>query len=273
MKDSLKTQFSFEYKVRHYGAVNWLGLWTLYVKEIKRFLNVGIQTVAAPAMTSWLFLLIMILALGKGVGIVNGLPFSDFLFPGLIIMSISQNSFSNTSSSITTGKMSGSIVDVLIPPISNREFIVAFIAAAVTRGLMVGTVTWLGAYPFLPLFPVHPFTTLFAALLASSMLGFIGLLAGIWAQKFDQLAIITNFIITPLTFLSGTFYSLSRLPEFLHPFVYSNPFFYMIDIFRYGFIGINDAPPVLSLSILIAINISLFFISRSILKSGYKIRT
>lgn len=269
----MKPKFSLNYQLRHYGAVNWLGFWTLYTKEVKRFFNVGIQTVAAPAMTSWLFLLVMILALGKGVGEINGVPFSHFLFPGLIIMSVSQNSFSNTSSSITMGKMSGSIADVLIPPISNREFIIAFIAAATTRGMLVGLVTWLGALPFLPLFPVHPFITVISALLASMMLGFIGLLAGIWANKFDQLAIITNFIITPLTFLSGTFYSLTRLPEALHPFVYSNPFFYMIDLFRYGFIGKNDAHPLLGISVLVIINITFFIVSWKILKNGYKIRS
>ena len=199
---------------RALGAINWLGLWTLYVKEVRRFAKVATQTVIAPVVTTLLFLAIFALALGGATREVGGVPFAQFLAPGLVMMAMVQNAFANTSSSLLISKIQGNIVDVVMPPLSAGELTLAFTAGGVTRGLAVGLAVALAMAVFVPMEVQHPFFVLFHAFAASLMLSLVGLLAGIWAEKFDQMAAITNFVITPFAFLSGTFYSVERLPPF-----------------------------------------------------------
>jgi ABC-2 type transport system permease protein len=257
---------------RPFGAVNWLGLWTLYVKEVRRFSKVATQTVIAPVVTTLLFLAIFALALGGGSRQVGGVPFTQFLAPGLVMMAMVQNAFANTSSSIMISKIQGNIVDMLMPPLSAGELTLAFAAGGVTRGLAVGLAVALAMALFVPVEVPHPGFVLFHAMAASLMLSLIGILAGIWAEKFDHMAAITNFVITPFAFLSGTFYSVERLPEFWRMAAHLNPFFYMIDGFRYGFIGHADAPLALGVSVLLAADILLWVTAYVCFRRGYRLK-
>ncbi|MDX1580348.1 MAG: ABC transporter permease, partial [Alphaproteobacteria bacterium] len=228
------------YATRRIGRVNWVGLYTLYIKEVQRFMKVVMQTVFAPAVTTLLFLTIFIVALGdRGRGL-EGIPFEQFLVPGLIMMSIIQNSFANTSSSLLISKVQGNIVDVLMPPLSATELTLAFAAGGLTRGLLVAVSVIIPVMFFIPVEVAHPWIALYYAASVSLLLSLIGILGGIWAEKFDHLATVTNFVIMPLSFLSGTFYSISRLPEIWQDVSQYNPFFYAIDGFRYAFIGEAD---------------------------------
>jgi ABC-2 type transport system permease protein len=217
-----------------FGPVNWVGLGALYMKEVRRFLVVATQTILAPMVTTLLFLAIFVLALGGSVRHVDGVPYSEFLAPGLVMMAITQNAFANTSSSILIAKIQGNIVDFLMPPLSPLERLSGIALGGLTRGLVVGLTTGLAMLPFIAIQVQHPFFVLFHAINASLLLSLIGLLTGIWSEKFDHLAGITNFIITPLAFLSGTFYSAEHLPVFWQWIAHLNPFFYMIDGFRYA---------------------------------------
>jgi ABC-2 type transport system permease protein len=257
---------------RALGAINWLGLWTLYVKEVRRFAKVATQTVIAPVVTTLLFLAIFALALGGATREVGGVPFAQFLAPGLVMMAMVQNAFANTSSSLLISKIQGNIVDVVMPPLSAGELTLAFAAGGVTRGLAVGLAVALAMAVFVPLEVQHPFFVLFHAFAASLMLSLVGLLAGIWAEKFDQMAAITNFVITPFAFLSGTFYSVERLPEFWRVAAHFDPFFYMIDGFRYGFIGHADASLALGAAVLIAADILLWVLVYAWFRRGYKLK-
>jgi len=257
---------------RRYGAVNWLGLWTLYLKEVRRFLKVFTQTVAAPVITSLLFLAIFTLALGRAVEVVNGVPFVLFLAPGLVIMTMSQNAFANTSSSIMISKVQGNIVDVLMPPISPGEFVCAFILGGTTRGVVVGLAAGLVMSVFVDLRISNAFFILYHAVAGSMMLSLLGLLGGIWAEKFDHIQAVTNFVITPFAFLSGTFYSISRLPEPAQTLAQLNPFFYMIDGFRYGFIGQADASPLLGVAVMFVVNSALWLLAWRFVATGYKLK-
>lgn len=257
---------------RRYGPINWVGAFNLYRKEVRRFLKVFTQTIAAPVVTTLLFLAIFTLALGRAVETVGGVPFTLFLAPGLITMAMAQNAFANTSSSIIIGKVQGNIVDVLMPPISPAEFITAYILAAITRGLLVGTVTWIAMLFFVPLPGENPGFLLFHATAASMMLGLLGVIAAVWADKFDHIAAITNFIITPFAFLSGTFYSIDRLPEPFFSLAQFNPFFYMIDGFRYGAIGLSDTNVWLGVSVMIGVNTALWLFAYRMVSSGYKLK-
>ena len=259
-------------RVRHLGRVNWRGLWTLYMKEVRRFLNVVTQTVAAPVVTTLLFLAIFTLALGRSVEVVNGIPFAQFLAPGLVMMAMVQNSFANTSSSIVIAKVQGNIVDVLMPPISPGEFVAAYALAGMTRGIVVGLSTGIVMAFFVPMGFENLLFVLFFGAAASLMLSTIGIIGGIWADKFDHMAAITNFVITPLAFLSGTFYSIERLPEPFHTIAFFNPFFYMIDGFRSGFIGVSDAPFWLGMLVLGAVNAFLLLVAWRMVSSGYKLK-
>jgi ABC-2 type transport system permease protein len=258
---------------RPFGAVNWLGLWTLYVKEVRRFSKVATQTVIAPVVTTLLFLAIFALALGGGSRQVGGVPFTQFLAPGLVMMAMVQNAFANTSSSIMISKIQGNIVDMLMPPLSPGELTLAFAAGGVTRGLAVGLAVALAMAVFVPVEIHHFGFVLFHGVAASLMLSLIGVLAGIWAEKFDHMAAITNFVITPFAFLSGTFYSVERLPEFWRMAAHLNPFFYMIDGFRYGFFGLSDASPWLSLAIVTAFALALTALTLTLLSRGWKLRS
>lgn len=257
---------------RQYGRINWIGWRSLYVKEVRRFLNVATQTVAAPVVTTLLFLAIFTLALGRAVEMVRDVPFPVFLAPGLIVMAMVQNAFANTSSSIVISKIQGNIVDVLMPPIEPLEFVTAYALAGATRGLVVGVATGLCMWVFVPFEVAHWGLVVFHAVCASLMLSLIGIIGGIWADKFDHMAAITNFVITPFAFLSGTFYSIERLPEPFHTMAFFNPFFYMIDGFRSGFIGSSDAPAALGIGVMLTINAVLAVIAWRMVASGYKLK-
>jgi len=259
-------------RVRELDPVNWLGTWTLYRKEVRRFLKVGTQTVVAPAATTLLFLAIFSLALGGAVRQVAGIPFLEFLAPGMIMMAIVQNAFANTTSTIMIGKMQGVIVDMLMPPLSPAEMSFALTLGGVTRGLCVGIVVAFAMALFVPMRMHDPLAAVFFAIAASAMLSLTGLIAGIWAEKFDHVAAITNFVVTPLAFLSGTFYSVERLPGIWHTVSQWNPFFYMIDGFRYAFIGRSDGSVALGVVVLLGCNAALAWALHRMLVTGYKLK-
>lgn len=248
------------------------GPWTLLKKELLRFWRVAFQTVAAPVITALLYLLIFSHVLEGHVQVYEGVPYTAFLIPGLIMMSVLQNAFANSSSSLIQSKVMGNIVFVLLTPLSHLQFFVAFLVAAIIRGLVVGVCIYLGAMWFVDLNVVHPWLILAFVLLGSALLGTFGIIAGIWADRFDQMAAFQNFIIMPLSFLSGVFYSIHSLPPFWQKVSQLNPFFYMIDGFRYGFFGQGDVSPTISLSIVGGSFLVLAWITLKMLKSGYKLR-
>jgi ABC-2 type transport system permease protein len=255
-------------------SVNWGGLKTLYLKEVRRFFKVQLQTIWAPAMTTLLFLVIFTVALGRSGRTVLGLPFSDFLAPGLIIMGMIQAAFANSSFSLLVGKIQGTIVDYLMPPHSTGELIAGLIGASVTRALLVGLAVW-AAMLFWP--GVHVGVEHFAAvfwfgIMGSIMLAFLGLLTSIWAEKFDHAAAVTNFVVAPLSLLSGTFYSIESLSPAFRAVSHANPFFYIISGFRYGFIGVADSPLHFGAVLLLGINIALGGLSYWLLKKGWKLK-
>ncbi len=257
---------------RRIGAVNWRGLWTLYLKEVRRFLNVFTQTVLAPVVTTLLFLAVFSLALGGALREVQGLPFVAFLAPGLVMMAMLQNAFANTSSSLVIAKVQGNIVDILMPPLSPAELAIAIAAGGVTRGLLVGVVVTCAMWIFVPV-AIHSWlAVLFFAVAASLMLSLLGMIGGIWSEKFDHIAAVTNFVITPLSFLSGTFYSIERLPPLWQDVAHWNPFFYLIDGFRYGFIGRADAPLAQGMLVSAAIDAALLFVAYRMVATGYRLK-
>ena len=245
---------------------------TLYIKELRRFTKIPGQTILAPAATTLLFMVIFSTAIGNSRNEYILTDFKSFLFPGLIMMTIIQNAFMNNSSSLLMSKVQGNIVDLLMPPISNFQIIVSFILVGVTRGLTVAIAAAIFMLPFVQIEIYSFIVVLFFAVISSAILSLIGLLTGIWADKWDHLGTIDNFIIIPLSFLSGTFYSIKILPEFIQKLSLFNPFFYMIDGFRYGFIGSSDVNITISIQILILCFIILLFFSYLILQSGYKLR-
>jgi ABC-2 type transport system permease protein len=257
---------------RAIGAINWVGLKTLYTKEVYRFLKVFTQTVAAPVVTTLLFYAIFALALGGIVRRAGDVPFLEFLAPGLVMMSMVQNAFANTSSSVMIAKVQGNIVDVLMPPLSSVELAVGWIGGGVTRGLLVGAVTLVTISLFVPVGIHNPLFILYHAIAASMLLSLIGVIGGIWAEKFDHIAAITNFVVTPLAFLSGTFYTIDRLPEGWQFVAHLNPFFYMIDGFRYGFIGHSDGTLMIGLAVMAIANIGLWALVLRMLATGYKLK-
>jgi len=257
---------------RRIQSVNWMGVGTLYVKEVQRFLKVVLQTVVAPSITTLLFMAIFMLALGGNARYVGGIPFRDFLAPGLVMMAIIQNAFANTSSSILISKIQGNIVDVLMPPLSEGELTSAFALGGVTRGLCVGLAVSLPISLLASMVPVHLWAVLYFAFAASLMLSLIGIMTGIWADKFDHNASITNFIIMPLSFLSGTFYSIERLPGVWQTLSQFNPFFYMIDGFRYGFTGHADGSLTTGVILIAALDVVLWIACHVMFKSGYKLK-
>jgi len=260
------------YAERRIGRVNWLGVWTLYCKEVQRFLKVVLQTVLAPAVTAVLFFTIFTLAFGGASRTVGDIPFAQFLVPGLIMMAIVQNSFANTSSSLLIGKVQGNIVDVLMPPLSPGELTIAFALGGLSRGLLVAVSVAVPLYPFVEITLHHPLIAVYFAVMASLLLSFIGMLGGIWADKFDHMAAVTNFVIMPLSFLSGTFYSIQRLPEIWQQISQFNPFFYMIDGFRYAFIDHADGSIALGMGVLLALNILLGMPCLWVFRRGYRLK-
>jgi len=254
------------------GAVNWLGLWTLCAKEVRRFMKIPAQTILAPTMTTLVFLAIFALALGGAVRTVGGVPFMVFLAPGLVMMAIVQNAFANTSSSLMSSKIQGNLVDILIPPLNPTELTFAFAIGGVMRGLLVGLTVGVSIATFVPIGIHNIWALIFYPVAASLMLSLLGMAAAIWADKFDQMAAITNFVITPLAFLSGTFYSIDRLPEPWHTVSLFNPFFYMIDGMRYALIGKADGSLIIGVVVLLAINAALWTLCHQMLARGYKIK-
>ena len=249
------------------------GPWTLLKKELLRFWRVAFQTVAAPVITALLYLLIFSHVLKSHVQVYDGVPYTAFLIPGLIMMSVLQNAFANSSSSLIQSKVMGNIVFILLTPLTHLQFFLAFLIAAIVRGLVVGLCIYLVAMWFVDLNIANPWLIIVFALLGSALLGTLGIIAGIWADRFDQMAAFQNFIIMPLSFLSGVFYSIHSLPPFWQKVSQLNPFFYMIDGFRYGFFGKGDVSPMISLAIVGAAFLLLALITLKMLKSGYKLRS
>ena len=249
------------------------GPWTLLKKEMLRFWRVAFQTVAAPVITALLYLLIFSHVLDKQVQVYDNVPYAAFLIPGLIMMSVLQNAFANSSSSLIQSKVMGNLVFILLTPLTHLQFFTAFLFAAIIRGLVVGLFIFLVAMWFVDIHIANPWLIIAFALLGSALMGTFGIIAGIWADRFDQMAAFQNFIIMPLSFLSGVFYSIHSLPNFWQKLSQLNPFFYMIDGFRYGFFGKGDVSPFISLSVVGLSFLVLAWISLKMLKSGYKLRT
>lgn len=258
---------------RSYGAVNWLGLQTLVQREVQRFLKVGAQTIFAPLIQTLLFMMVFGLVLRDGNWPGSTRAYADGLAAGLVMMSILSNAFQNSSSSLVIAKVQGNAVDFLMPPLSALELTIAFIVGAAARGLLVGLASLIAVAWLANVVPAHPLVALYYALVASVIFGAIGLIGGVWADKFDHLAAVTNFIIVPLTFLSGTFYSTEVLPEPLKTFAHYNPVFSLIDGFRYGFIGHHDAPLLAGAAFTGAIALVLCYACWAMLKSGWRLRS
>jgi ABC-2 type transport system permease protein len=259
---------------RHIRNVNWIGLQTLYMKEVRRFFKVQLQTVWAPAITTLLYLIIFTVALGKLKPTVLGVSFADFIAPGLIIMGMMQNAFANSSFSLLVGKVQGTIVDYLMPPLSNAEVLAGLVGASVTRAFLVGATIWLAMaiWPGVNVTPAHFWAVFCFGLMGSTMLALIGVLTSIWAEKFDHAAAVSNFVVAPAALLSGTFYSVDKLSPTFQAISHANPFFYAISGFRYGFIGSADSPVVLGALLLLALNTMLGLICYFLLRSGWKLR-
>jgi ABC-2 type transport system permease protein len=249
------------------------GFWTLFIKELLRFIKVSVQTVAAPLLTSLLYLLIFGQVLEGRLEVFEGVSYTAFLVPGLVMMTVLQNSFANSSSSLMQSKMTGNIVFILLAPISYAEFFWAYVAASMVRGIAVGAGVMAFTAWFVDLRLVAPLWTLAFALLGAALLGALGVLAGLVSEKIDQLAAFQNFVILPLTMLSGVFYSIHSLPPFWRELSHANPFFYMIDGFRYGFFGAADVAPGASLGIVALAFAAVAGVCLALLKSGYKLRT
>ena len=253
-------------------GINWLGLWTLYCKEVRRFLAVSVQTLVGPLVTTLLYLTVFTVALGRSTTMIEGLPYMVFLAPGLTMMSMAQNAFANSSSSIQGSKSQGNMVDILLAPLTPAELAIGYALGGVTRGLAVGCVVGLTMWAFVPWHIYHPLTSLLFAIGACLMLSLIGIIGGIWAQKHDQITTFTHFVVTPAAFLSGSFYSIDRLPGIWHDVAMLNPFFYMIDGFRYGFIDHADADPGLGLAVISLASALLFWLTYRLFKTGYKLK-
>ncbi len=246
---------------------------TLMYKELLRFWKVGFQTVGAPVLTALLYLLVFSHVLDRQVEVYGGVGYTAFLVPGLIMMSLLQNAFSNSSSSLIQSKVTGNLVFVLLTPISYREFFAAYVLAAVIRGLLVGAGVWAVTLWFVDLPYAHPLWILVFASLGGAIMASLGVIAGIWADKFDQLAAFQNFVVMPLTFLSGVFYSVHSLPECWQRVSHVNPFFYMIDGFRYGFFGQSDVSPWISALVAGGSFVALALVTLNMLARGYKLRS
>ena len=252
--------------------MNWLGLYTLFRKEVLRFLKVITQTIAAPVITALLYLLVFTYVLGEHVQVYEGIGYHQFLVPGLIMMSVIQNAFANTSSSLIQSKMTGNITFMLLAPLSGLEIFLGFVAAAVVRGVLVGFGVAVFALLLVAFVPVHLAWMLVFAVVGSVMLGALGLIGGMWADKYEHLSAFQNFVILPLSFLSGVFYSIHTLPPIWQEISRFKPFFSMIDGFRYGMIGESDVSPWLSLAVTSAFLLFVSALCMTLLHKGYKIR-
>jgi len=259
--------------VRRFGRVNWLGFYTLTTREVRRFTTVWTQTLLAPLATAGLFILIFSLAIGGQRGEVMGVSFLHFIAPGILTMTVIQNSFANTSSSIMVSKVQGNIVDTLMPPLSPLELVTGYILGGMLRGLMVAVAIALVLFPIIGLGMAHPAWALVFVLLGSAFLGALGVVAAIIAQKFDQIAAITNFIVVPLSFLSGTFYSIETLPPVLNAISHWNPVFYLIDGVRFGVLGVSDSTPWLGLAVCIGATAAVMALAWHWFRIGYRLKS
>lgn len=257
---------------RRFGRVNRIGLQTLALRETRRFLAVWQQTVAAPLVTAGLFLGIFALAMGAGRGPVEGVPLIAFLTPGILMMSVVQNAFANTSSSIVGAKVMGNIVDTLMPPLAPWELVAGYLAGGIARGLLVAGVIVLAVGLALGQWPVHPLWLLLISVTGSALLGALGILAGVLANKFDQIAAITNFVVTPLSFLSGTFYSIGAMPPAMALASHLNPIFYLIDGARFAYLGQSDSDPWLGLAVTLVTTLVLSALAWDWLRRGFRLK-
>jgi ABC-2 type transport system permease protein len=258
---------------RDYNGVNWRGMMTLYAREVRRFWKVGMQTVAAPVVTTLLYMLIFVVAMRGASPPIHGTPYAQFVAPGLIMMAILNNSFANASSSLIQAKIMGLTPDFLTPPLSPFELLVGFGLGAATRGVFVGTITALAVTPFTQWGVAHLWAVVYFAVAASLILGLIGIMAGLWSEKFDHLAAVTNFLIMPMTFLSGTFYLVDRLPEPFRTASHFNPFFYLIDGFRYGFIGLSDGNIAIGMAMTASLVVVLALSCWNLFRIGYRLKS
>lgn len=258
---------------REFGAVNWIGLWTLYRREVLRFCAVAAQTVVGPAVTTLLLLVVLgVVMTRRGPPQpVGGVPYLEFLAAGLVVMAMAQNAFANTSSSLVVAKVQGNITDLLLAPLSPGEFVAGFALGGLTRGLLVGAAVALATWPFVALGLAHPFYAAFHAVCACLLLALLGLLGGLWARKFDHLGAITSFVVTPLTFLSGTFYSVADLPAPFQTLAHANPFFYMIDGFRYGITGHADGSLAAGIAVMLGATVAAAVVSHRLVAAGWRL--
>tara|TARA_B100000787_G_scaffold77087_1_gene56683 strand:- start:204 stop:1016 length:813 start_codon:yes stop_codon:yes gene_type:complete len=263
----------YQIGVRRFGYINWIGFKSLWLKECNRFMTVWQQTLLSPLVSSLLFLSVLSLALGDNKGDVLGFSFISFLAPGLIAMSILTQSFSHSVSSLMIGKIQGNIVDMLYAPLSALEVSMAIILAAITRSLLIAIIS-IVVFSLIVEISINNILYVFIfGFLSSFILGSLGFITGLWAEKFDHTATVTNFIITPLSFLSGVFYSIDKLPNFFQTISNLNPFFYMIDGFRYGFLGVSDGSISVGITYLTILSFIMWFIAFYLYKKGYKIKS
>ena len=264
-----ETQFA----TRRFGKFNRIGTWTLIERECRRFLSIWVQTLLAPMITAGLFLLIFAIAIGERRSDVLGVPYLQFLAPGLLMMTVIQNAFANTSSSLMSAKIQGNIVDTLMPPLSAGEILTGYIVGGIVRSVLIALVVGFGMLLVLGVGVAHPIWTIVFVILGGPFMGGLGILAGIYANKFDQMSAITNFNVTPLAFLSGTFYSITALPDALEAVTRANPMFYLIDGVRYGVLGVSDHSPWIGLPVTFIAATAVLWLSWRWLKAGYRLKS
>lgn len=257
---------------RAYHGVNWAGLQTLYIREVRRFLKVGMQTLAAPVVTALLYMLVFVVAVGGGRA-VHGVGYGAFVAPGLVMMQILGNAFANSSSSLLQAKFNGLMGDFMTPPLSPAEHVVGFGAGAATRGIFVGAIALAAVIPFAGFHLAQPWAIAYFGVGAALIMGFLGIMAGLWSEKFDHMAAVTNFVIMPMTFLSGTFYLVEKLPEPFRTASHYNPIFYLIDGFRYGFIGHAESNLAVGAALTAGLTLALGWVCLWMFRTGYKIKT
>ena len=272
MKDMAHAETVLPPQPRDYHGVNWEGLKTLYLREVLRFFKVGMQTLAAPVVTALLYMLVFVVAVGGGRQ-VHGVSYGAFVAPGLIMMQILGNAFANSSSSLLQAKFNGLMGDFMTPPLTPGEHVIGFGAGAATRGIFVGAISMAAVLPFARLSVAQPWAVLYFGLGAAMIMAFLGIMAGLWSEKFDHIAAVTNFVIMPMTFLSGTFYLVEKLPEPFRTFSHFNPIFYLIDGFRYGFIGRAEGNLGVGVALTGILVLVLGWICLWMFRSGYKIKT
>ncbi len=272
MKDMARAETVLPPQPRDYHGVNWEGLKTLYLREVLRFFKVGMQTLAAPVVTALLYMLVFVVAVGGGRQ-VHGVSYGAFVAPGLIMMQILGNAFANSSSSLLQAKFNGLMGDFMTPPLTPGEHVIGFGAGAATRGIFVGAISMVAVLPFAHLSVAQPWAVLYFGLGAAMIMAFLGIMAGLWSEKFDHIAAVTNFVIMPMTFLSGTFYLVEKLPEPFRTFSHFNPIFYLIDGFRYGFIGRAEGSLGVGVALTGILVLVLGWICLWMFRTGYKIKT